>query len=71
MDVAVNKPAKAFLKQKFQMWYEEQISIQLEDVASVNDVVIEPVDLCMARMKEISASRLVEMYKQPTIYWNK
>ena len=23
MDVAVNKPAKAFLKQKFQMWYAE------------------------------------------------
>ena len=32
MDVAVNKPAKAFLKQKFQTWYAEQISAQLEDV---------------------------------------
>ena len=32
MDVAVNKPAKAFLKQKFQIWYAEQISVQLEDL---------------------------------------
>ena len=62
MDVAVNKPAKAFLKQKFQMWYAEQISMQLEDAASVEDVIIEPVDLCMARMKEVSASWLVEMW---------
>ena len=35
MDVVVNKPAKAFLKQKLQMWYAEQISVQLEDAASV------------------------------------
>ena len=39
MDVAVNsKPAKAFLKQKFQMWYAEQISVQLKDTASLEDV---------------------------------
>ena len=59
MDVAVNKPPKAFLKQKFQMWYAEQISVQLEDAASVEDVIIEPVYLCMA---EVSASWLVEMW---------
>ena len=59
MDVAVNKPAKAFLKQKFQIWYAEQISAQLEDEADVN---IEPIDLTMAVMKEASASWLVEMW---------
>ena len=62
MDVAVNKPAKAFLKQKFQMWYAEQISVQLEDAASVKDLIIEPIDLCMARKEEVSASWLVEMW---------
>ena len=45
------------------MWYTEQISVhQLEDAASVEDVLIEPVDLCMARMKEVSTSWLVEMW---------
>ena len=34
--------------------------MQLEDMASVEDVIIEPVDLCMARMKEASASWLVQ-----------
>ena len=43
------------------MWHAEQISVQLEDAASVEDVIIEPVDLCMARIKEVSASWLVEM----------
>ena len=42
------------------MWYAEQISVQLEDMASVEDAIIEPVDLCMARMKEASASWLVQ-----------
>ena len=62
MDVAVNKPAKAFLKQKFQTWYAEQISAQLEDEADVENVNIEPIDLTMAVMKEASASWLVEMW---------
>ena len=44
------------------MWYAEQISVQLEDAASVEDAFIEPVDLCMARMKEVNASWVVEMW---------
>ena len=67
MDVAVNKPAKAFLMQKFQMWYAEQISVQLE-AWHVEDVVIEPVGLFMARMKEVSASWLVEMWDYTRSY---
>lgn len=62
MDVAVNKPAKAFLKKKFQTWYAEQISAQLEGEADVDNVNIEPIDLSMAVMKEASASWLVEMW---------
>ena len=62
MDVAVNKPAKAFLKQKFHTRYAEQISAQLEDEADVENVNIEPIDLTMAAMKEASASWLVEMW---------
>ena len=62
MDVAVNKPAKAFLKQKFETWYAEQNSAQLEDEADVENVNIEPIDLTMAVMKEASASWLVEIW---------
>ena len=62
MDVAVNKPAKAFLKQKFQTCHAEQISAQLEDEADVENVNIKPINLTMAVMKEASASWLVEMW---------
>ena len=61
MDVVVNKLAEAFLKQKLQTRYAEQISVQLGDEASVEDA-IESIDLCIARMKEGSASWLVEMW---------
>ena len=29
MDIAVNKPAKAFLKEQFQNWYSEEVTWQL------------------------------------------
>ena len=31
MDITVNKPAKAFVRQKFQSWYEKQVDLQLEE----------------------------------------
>ena len=30
MDISVNKPAKAFLKRKFEQWYSEEVMDQLE-----------------------------------------
>jgi len=48
--------------QKFKTWYAEQISAQLEDEADVENTIIEPIDLTMAVMKEVSASWLIEMW---------
>jgi len=31
MDIGVNKPAKDYLKMKFEHWYAEEISKQLKD----------------------------------------
>ena len=65
MDVSVNKPAKSFLKKQFAEWYSEQLLQQIENqnAVSVSDVVLEPVDLSLARMKHISTNWLVEMWE--------
>ena len=60
MDIAVNKPAKTFLKEQFQNWYSEQVTRQL-DGEDVENVDLEPVELSMAVMKEIGAKWLVDM----------
>ena len=36
MDFTVNKPAKDFLKQKFQEWYPDQILKQLDSSPTTN-----------------------------------
>ena len=61
MDVAVNKPAKDFLKRQFEHWYSDQVMSQLEGVSDVESAEIQPVNLCMAVVKELSAHWLVEM----------
>ena len=43
LDIAVNKPAKNYLRQQFQDWYSKQISDQLEDQDMAN-AVLEPVN---------------------------
>jgi len=60
MDIAVNKPAKDFVRQKFQSWYGEQIAVQLE---GTEDQVIETVDLSMIVMKEAGSEWLESMFK--------
>ena len=52
MDIAVNKPAKAFLKEQFQNWYSEQVTQQL-DGEDFENVDLEPVELSMAVMKKL------------------
>lgn len=47
LDISVNKPAKHFLKQKFQEWYSDQIMRQLDDSPSTEDVELEPIDLSL------------------------
>ena len=65
MDVSVNKPAKSFLNKQFAEWYSEQLLQQIENQneVPVSDVVLEPVDLSLARMKDISTNWLVEMWE--------
>lgn len=47
MDVAVNKPAKDFMKNKFQEWYTEQVLKQLDgkDIAELETTDIQPINL--------------------------
>ena len=46
LDISVNKPAKDFLRRKFQDWYSKKISRQFQGLESK-----EPVDLRLAIMK--------------------
>lgn len=61
IDIAVNKPAKDFLKRKFEHWYSDEVTKQLHGVSDVESAEIQPVDLSMAAIKELSAQWLVEM----------
>ena len=61
MDIAVNTPAKDFLKRKFEHWYSDEVMKQLQGVSDVQSAALQPVNLCMAAVKELSAHWLVEM----------
>ena len=60
LDISVNKPAKAFLKQRFQQWYSDQIFQQLNGKHD-EEVELEPVSLNLPAMRELGAKWLVEM----------
>ena len=60
LDVSVNKPAKCFLRQKFDDWYASEIFEQLDNI---DDGEMEPVDMCLPVMKELFSKWIVEMYK--------
>ena len=61
MDIAVNKPAKEFLKRRFEQWYSDEVTKQLEGVEDIESVEVQPVDMCSAAMKVLTAKWLVEM----------
>ena len=61
MDIAVNKPAKRFLKRKFEQWYSEEVTKQLEGVAEIESAELQPLDFSLAVVKELTAKWLVEM----------
>ena len=52
MDISVNKPAKDFLKRKFERWYSEEVNKQLQGVTDIQSVELQPIDFSMAIMKE-------------------
>ena len=57
MNVAVNKPVKNVMKAKFQKWYADQVAKQLK-----NGEGIQPVDMRLSIMKQLSAQWLLTMY---------
>ena len=63
LDIAVNKPAKDFLRRRFDEWYAQQVMLQLEGKSDEEIEVFDlhPIDLSMAWMKEVSADWLVQM----------
>lgn len=60
LDIAVNKPAKDFLKKKFELWLSEKLAEQLNGM-DVDEVEFEPTDLSLPAMRELGARWLVEM----------
>ena len=56
-DLSINKPAKHFLKEKFQLWYAEQVVKQEEETK-----VLKPVAFPMKIMKLLGAKWLIEFY---------
>ena len=57
MDLSINKPAKHFLKEKFQLWYAEQVVKQEEEGG-----VFKPVAFPMKIMKPLGAKWLIEFH---------
>ena len=70
MDLSINKPAKDFLKRKFQDWYAGIILQQLED----QDKDHHPVDMRLSIMKLLVSMWAIEMYhdfiSRPKIFVN-
>ena len=61
MNIAVNKPAKDFVKLKFKDWYSNEVTKQLQGVSDVVLAEIQPVDLSMVTIKQLSTQWLVKM----------
>ena len=60
LDITVNKPAKRFIKDKYNMWYPEQVSKQLNEVKAPPDV---EVSLNLSEIKPLHAKWIYEMYE--------
>ena len=60
MDISVNKPAKEFIRRKFQQWYSEKVQERIEE-EDVDAVDITPIKLEMPILKELGAKWLVQM----------
>lgn len=61
IDLSVNKPAKEFLRLKFQEWYTDQVMEQIEGEEDIDVAEIIPVSLSMPVLKEIGAKWMVKM----------
>ena len=63
LDISVNKPAKDFLKRKFDEWYTEQVMklLDAQDTTDIATAQLEPIDLSLSVLKEVGAQWLVDM----------
>ena len=61
MDISVNKPAKDFLKRKFERWYSDEVMKQLQGVSDIESAEIEPINICFSAMKVLTSQWLVDM----------
>lgn len=60
MDLSVNKPAKDFLKSKFQQFYADEVSKQFDtNTENIKEVTV---DLSLTRLKPLGAMWLVQLY---------
>ena len=55
LDISVNKPAKDFLRDKFQEWYAEKVMDQIDANADPDDVDIDPICFKYASTKRIGS----------------
>ena len=62
LDISINKPAKSFLKCKFEEWYAEEIFKQLRGSNSASDQ-LDPVNLSLPVMKELCSKWILEMFE--------
>lgn len=61
MDISVNKPAKDFLKRKFESWYSDEVTKQLQGISDIESAELEPINISFSAMKVLTAKWLVEM----------
>lgn len=68
LDVSVNKPAKEFLRRKFQQWYSEEVRRQIQSGKTVK------VNLAMSVVKPLGAQWLIAvgeyMQSNPSLITN-
>ena len=60
LDVAVSKPAKEFYRQKFQEWYSQKVSQQIDELDG-RVMALQPVDMGLPIMRELGAKWIEEM----------
>ena len=60
LDISVNKPAKDFLKRKFEDWYSNEIMKQLK-WREIESAELQPINLGMPVLKELGARWILEM----------
>ena len=59
LDPSVNKSVKSFLREKFSLWYADQVRQQLDAGREASDV---RVSMQLAQMKELSVQWLEDVY---------